>query len=68
MSIALLAIILGWIAIITAFTAGQRATVGNAILGLCGVIAIDFGILHWPKPKWPNQSLEPTAGRCDDRI
>ena len=47
-TIALLAIILGWIAIVTAFTTAQRATVGNAVLGLCGLLAMDFGILHWP--------------------
>ena len=50
-SIALLAIILGWIAIVAALTAAQRATVGNAVLGLSGILAIDFGILHWPNPK-----------------
>ena len=50
-SIALLAIILGWIAIVTALTAAQRATVGNAVLGLSGLLAIDFAILHWPNPK-----------------
>jgi hypothetical protein len=48
MSIALLAIILGWIALIAAFTASDRATLNNAILGMCGLTAIDFGILHWP--------------------
>jgi hypothetical protein len=50
-SIALLAIILGWIAIVAALTAAQRATVGNAVLGLSGLLAIDFAILHWPNPK-----------------
>ena len=50
-SIALLAVTLGWIAIVAAFTAAQRATVGNATLGLCGLLAIDFGILHWPNRK-----------------
>jgi hypothetical protein len=47
-SIALLAIILGWIAIVAAFTVTQRATLGNAVLGLSGLLAIDFGILQWP--------------------
>jgi hypothetical protein len=65
-SIVLLAIILGWIAIVIVFTAAQRATVGNAILGLSGIIAIDFGILHWPRPNRPNQALQPTAGRSDE--
>jgi hypothetical protein len=50
-SIALLAIILGWIAIVAALTAAQRATVGNAMLGLSGLLALDFAILHWPNPK-----------------
>jgi hypothetical protein len=50
-SIALLAIILGWIAIVASLTAAQRATVGNAVLGLSGLLAIDFAILHWPNPK-----------------
>jgi hypothetical protein len=50
-SIALLAIILGWIAIVAALTTAQRATVDNAILGLSGLLAIDFAILHWPNPK-----------------
>jgi hypothetical protein len=50
-SIALLAIILGWIAIVAAFTAAHRATFGNAMLGLSGVLAIDFGILHWPNTR-----------------
>jgi hypothetical protein len=47
-SIALLTIILGWVALVTVFTAAQRATVANAVLGLSGLLAIDFGILHWP--------------------
>jgi hypothetical protein len=50
-SVALLTVTFGWIAVIAAFTAAQRATVGNATLGLCGLLAIDFGILHWPNPK-----------------
>jgi|ERR1700730_5433375 len=48
-SIALLAITLGCIAIVAAFTAAQRATVGNAVLGFSGLLALDFGILYWPK-------------------
>ena len=51
MSIAPLAIILGWIAIVAAFTAAQRATVGNTMFGLAGLLAIDFGVLHWPNPR-----------------
>ena len=50
-SIALLAIILGWVAIVIAFGAAQRATVANAVVGLSGLLAIDFAILHWPNPK-----------------
>jgi hypothetical protein len=50
-SLALLAIISGWIAIVAALTAAQLATVGNAVLGLSGLLAIDFAILHWPNPK-----------------
>jgi hypothetical protein len=49
-SIALLAIILGWIAIVAAFTAAHCGTFGSAVLGLSGLLAIDFGILHWPNP------------------
>ena len=50
-SIALLAIILGWIAIVAAFTAAQRRKVGNAMLGLSALLAMDFGILHWPNTR-----------------
>ena len=50
-SIALLAIVFGWIALIAAFTASDRATLSNAILGMCGLTAIDFGILHWPNAR-----------------
>jgi hypothetical protein len=51
-SIALFAIILGWVAIVTvAFGAAQHATVANAAIGLAGLLAIDFGILHWPNPR-----------------
>jgi len=47
-SIALLAIILGWVAIVIAFGAARRATVANAVVGLSGLIAMDFAILYWP--------------------
>jgi hypothetical protein len=51
-SIALFAIIRGWVAVVAAvFSAAQHATVGNVVVGLAGLLAIDFGILHWPNPK-----------------
>jgi hypothetical protein len=51
MSIALLAMILGWIAIVAAFTAAQLATVGNVVLSLSGLLTMDFGVLNWPNAK-----------------
>jgi hypothetical protein len=50
-SIALLAIIVGWVAIIATFGAARRATLANAVVGLSGLIAINFAILHWPNPR-----------------
>ncbi|HEU0273708.1 MAG TPA: hypothetical protein VFQ83_04190 [Candidatus Udaeobacter sp.] len=45
-SITLLAIILGWVAIGTTFGVAQRATLANAVVGLSGLIAMDFAILQ----------------------
>jgi hypothetical protein len=67
-SLALLALVLGWIAIVAAFTASQRATISNAILGVCVVYAALprwISVFSTGPPGRPNQSLEPTAGRPD---
>jgi hypothetical protein len=49
---AVLFIVVGWIALISFFTSTQRySSLGGIILGLCGLFAVDFGIIHWPEPR-----------------
>ena len=44
-------VVLGWIALTSFFTTPHHATTSDAILGLCGLFGIDFGVLHWPNPR-----------------
>ena|SRR2546421_184468 len=56
-------VVLGWIALISFFTSSQRyASVGEITLGLCGLFAIDFGVIHWPHSPRPNQTMQRTPG------
>jgi hypothetical protein len=43
------AMIVGLIIIFTAYNATQRATVTNGVRALCGLLAIEFGIIHCPQ-------------------
>jgi hypothetical protein len=47
----------GWVGLMAVLFSEHPTPVSNISIGLCSLLAIDAGVIHWPAPKRPSQPM-----------